>query len=307
MGWGVLGDIADGAKSVAGGAADLAEDAGKAFDDALDAAGDAANSAGKAVSNASISDIGHTALDVAGMVPVVGEVADLANAGWYAAEGDYTNAALSAAGAIPFAGNAATAAKWGKKAVDAADLATDVAKAADTAGDVAKAADKAGDAAKAADTVSDAGKATDAAKSSKADDVAAPVSKPKLQAEHVLDGEINPKGKAVGYHHRPGGADAPNARMTDQTAPPDANGIYKGKVEIRNEVTDTWVAKKAESSFYPDNLSRTDIVSSIENAWDNKTTFDSGSGLFKGPSGHGFDIQGYMRDGEIKTAFPLRQ
>ncbi|MEU4743506.1 DNRLRE domain-containing protein, partial [Actinosynnema sp. NPDC023658] len=34
----------------------------------------------------SFSDIGHLALDVVGLVPVVGEVADLANAAWYAAE-----------------------------------------------------------------------------------------------------------------------------------------------------------------------------------------------------------------------------
>ena len=126
MGWGVLGDVVDGAKSFAGDAADwvddAVDDAGAAFDQALDAAGDTARYVGRTVSNASFSDIGHTTLDVAGMVPVIGEVADLANAGWYAAEGDYTNAALSAAGAIPFAGNAATAAKWGKKAVGAAEL-----------------------------------------------------------------------------------------------------------------------------------------------------------------------------------------
>jgi len=152
MGWDVLGDIADGAKGLAGGAVDLVDDAGKAFDEALEAAGDTARNVGRAVSNASISDIGHTTLDVVGMVPVVGEAADLANAGWYAAEGDYTNAALSAAGAIPFAGNAATVAKWGNKAIGAADLVTDAAKLADNVGDAAKLADNVGDVAKAADT-----------------------------------------------------------------------------------------------------------------------------------------------------------
>jgi RHS repeat-associated protein len=60
--------------------------------------------------------LGHAVLDVAGLVPVVGEVADLANAGWYAAEGDYANAALSAAGAIPFVGWGAAAIKGGKYA-----------------------------------------------------------------------------------------------------------------------------------------------------------------------------------------------
>lgn len=58
-----------------------------------------------------ISDIGHTVLDVAGLIPVVGSAADLINAGWYAAEGDYANAGLSALGAVPGFGDAATTAK----------------------------------------------------------------------------------------------------------------------------------------------------------------------------------------------------
>jgi hypothetical protein len=64
------------------------------------------------------------------MVPVVGEAADLANAGWYAAEGKWADAALSAGSAIPIAGNFATAAKWGKRAVNAADAGADIAIAA---------------------------------------------------------------------------------------------------------------------------------------------------------------------------------
>ncbi len=60
-------------------------------------------------------DIGHGALDAAGFIPVVGGVADLANAGWYLAEGDKTNAALSAAAAVPFAGDAVAATAIGAK------------------------------------------------------------------------------------------------------------------------------------------------------------------------------------------------
>ncbi len=66
-----------------------------------------------------LSEIGHGALDVIGLIPVVGEVADLANAAWYAGEGDYTMAALSAAAAIPGAGYAANAAKVGIRTADA--------------------------------------------------------------------------------------------------------------------------------------------------------------------------------------------
>ena len=60
-------------------------------------------------------DIGHGALDVVGLIPVVGEAADLANAGWYALDGDYVMAGLSAAAAIPGLGWGATGAKLGIK------------------------------------------------------------------------------------------------------------------------------------------------------------------------------------------------
>lgn len=88
-----------------------------------------------AVSNVSLSDVGHTVLDLAGLVPVLGAPADGINAVWYAAEGDWVNAGLSATGMIPIAGEAATAAKLGNRAVDAvrgADEAVDAARATDT-------------------------------------------------------------------------------------------------------------------------------------------------------------------------------
>ncbi|MFL6116521.1 MAG: polymorphic toxin-type HINT domain-containing protein, partial [Catenulispora sp.] len=79
------------------------------------------------------SDIGHMALDAAGMIPVVGAVADVANGVWYAAEGDYLDAGLSFAGAIPVIGDAAIgsryAIKGAKYAIEGAEAAEDVLKA----------------------------------------------------------------------------------------------------------------------------------------------------------------------------------
>jgi len=66
---------------------------------------DAINDAAKVVTHMSPSEIGHTVLNVAGMVPVIGAPADVVNAGWYAAQGDWANAALSAATAIPGVGD----------------------------------------------------------------------------------------------------------------------------------------------------------------------------------------------------------
>ncbi len=74
-----------------------------------------------------IGSIAHTALDFAGFIPGIGVVADLAHAAWYAAEGDYKNAALSAAAAVPGAGDAL---KAGKMAIRGADAAAGTARMA---------------------------------------------------------------------------------------------------------------------------------------------------------------------------------
>ena len=62
------------------------------------------------------SEVIHGVLDVAGFIPGVGAVADLANAGLYAAEGDYLNFGLSLVSAIPGIGDTVALAK---KAVNA--------------------------------------------------------------------------------------------------------------------------------------------------------------------------------------------
>lgn len=105
------------------------------FSDRAEDVSDFTEDAGEWVSD-NASDVGHAALDVAGLVPVVGEVADLGNAAWYAAEGDYANAALSAAAAIPLAGYGASAIKAGKyakKGMDAVQNGQNAATASRTA------------------------------------------------------------------------------------------------------------------------------------------------------------------------------
>jgi RHS repeat-associated protein len=92
----------------------------------------------------SLSDIGHAALDVVGLIPVVGEVADVANGIWYAAEGNYVDAALSFSSAIPLAGYAATAAKgvrYGMRGAEALNRVDNAAEAVDTANDIRRNAD----------------------------------------------------------------------------------------------------------------------------------------------------------------------
>lgn len=102
-----------------------------------------------------LSSIGHSVLDVAGLIPVVGEPADGVNAAWYAGQGDHLNAGLSAAGMVPLFGWGATAAKAGLKGAKAAEK-------AEHAEETARHADRWADATHAARTgeaATDAGRA----------------------------------------------------------------------------------------------------------------------------------------------------
>ncbi|WP_146230354.1 polymorphic toxin type 15 domain-containing protein [Pseudomonas sp. LB-090624] len=66
-------------------------------------------------------------LDIVGLIPVVGEIGDVANAGISLARGDYAGAALSLLSAVPFAGYLGTAGKIGRhgaKAVAEASVKT---------------------------------------------------------------------------------------------------------------------------------------------------------------------------------------
>ena len=64
-------------------------------------------------------DIVHITLDVFGMVPIVGEVADLTNGVLYLIEGDGVNATLSFAATVPIAGWTATGSKYAVKIIEA--------------------------------------------------------------------------------------------------------------------------------------------------------------------------------------------
>jgi Bacterial EndoU nuclease len=191
---------------------------------------------------------------------------------------------------------------------------------ADKAADVARATTKLDDAARVANAIPDpwTGPASGARKAPKVtptvpkaplslmDNAANIASKMKVKIQHVLDGEINKRGKAVGYHLRPNGNDLPKARMTARTEAPDINGIYKGKVEIFDSATGKWVAKKAESSFFPDNFTPKQIENSVRNAYaDALRRGDVNGASWTGDSGFGFKIGGYVDGNTITSAFPI--
>lgn len=124
---------------------------------------------------------------------------------------------------------------------------------------------------------------------------------PAINAEHVFEGQINRRGKPVGFHSRPGGRDPGGARVVRRISGPNGVGVYIAEVEIRNG-SGRWLRKT--STFYPDRLGRDEVVAAIHHAWEERR--ELGGGRFQGDSGEGFTIEGYtLDDGGINTAYPL--
>lgn len=123
---------------------------------------------------------------------------------------------------------------------------------------------------------------------------------PEINLWHVFEGEINRSGKPVGFHSRPSGQDPANARVVSTRDKPNRAGVYTATIEIRDN--NQWKSKF--SSFFPDSLSRDDVVNAVINAY--KNSDDKNAQPFEGPSGLGFTIQGYTSGrGGINTAFPV--
>jgi hypothetical protein len=130
------------------------------------------------------------------------------------------------------------------------------------------------------------------------------VTDPPINFVHIEFGEINRRDEAVGFHHRPNGMDPPNARVLQIVQAPDANGVYRAKVALRDRATGEWVRKKAASTFYPDAMTPEEVIDSVLTAF--RAADIRNSGQFVGPSGRGFAIEGWYENGRINAAYPLR-
>ena len=124
---------------------------------------------------------------------------------------------------------------------------------------------------------------------------------PPVNVTHIFEGQINTRGKAVGFHSRPGGQDPPNARVVRILDRPNRAGVYTADVEIRDG--GRWLGKT--STFYPDAMSRQEVTGAILNAFRSRSK--GGSEKFRGPSGRGFTIEGYFQNGRINSAYPIFQ
>jgi len=123
---------------------------------------------------------------------------------------------------------------------------------------------------------------------------------PNINLLHVFEGEINRKGKPTGFHSRPNGQDPSNARVKSVRDQPNRFGVYTATIEVRDG--NQWKSKF--SSFFPDDLSKDEVIDVILHAYNNSN--NKNSQPWEGPSGTGYRVQGYTSgQGGINTAFPI--
>jgi hypothetical protein len=120
--------------------------------------------------------------------------------------------------------------------------------------------------------------------------------RPAINLTHVFAGEINRRGKPVGFHSRPGGVNPPGSGIARIVERPNRAGVYTAVV---------WIGRRDRTKFstlYPDRLTRPLVIQAILSAFSRGQRRGE---RFRGPSGLGFTIEGYFQNGRISTAYPI--
>ena len=118
--------------------------------------------------------------------------------------------------------------------------------------------------------------------------------------EHILEGELNKKGSAVGYHYDR----LPTKKgeiIEGSKSSEDKQGVYEAKVKV-DGVEKT--SNRGMSSFFPDAWDTQDVVDAIHEAYENREFIQGNT--YEGLTEEGIIIQMYLNNNEkIISAFPV--
>ena len=120
--------------------------------------------------------------------------------------------------------------------------------------------------------------------------------------EHILEGELNAKGKAVGFHYE-GMPSAKGKVISGTEIPPNQFGVYIAQVEVNGVPK---VSNGGKSSFFPKDWDAQKIVNSINEAFENKKLVEGTRNTFRGLTSNELEIEMYIDNvsGKIISAFP---
>ena len=126
--------------------------------------------------------------------------------------------------------------------------------------------------------------------------------RPPINVTHIFQGEINRRGKPTGYHALFNGKKVETARIVRVKSKPNKAGVYTAEVEILDKKSGKW--KRKFSTMYPDKMKAPEILKAVQYAYKHRKK--GRDTPWRGPSGHGFPIEGYLlKNGKINTAYPI--
>ena len=119
--------------------------------------------------------------------------------------------------------------------------------------------------------------------------------------EHIFEGQVNARGKAVGYHYE--GIEGTSGNVIPGTESSVNNiGVYKAQVEV-NAIPKT--ANGGFSTFYSKNLSPQQVVDAINEAYSNCELKLGTRNTYQGVANNGMKIDMFLdQSGKIISAFP---
>ena len=119
--------------------------------------------------------------------------------------------------------------------------------------------------------------------------------------EHIFEGQVNARGKAVGYHYE--GIEGTSGNVIPGTESSVNNiGVYKAQVEVNGK---TKTANGGFSTFYSKNLSPQQVVDAINEAYSNCELKLGTRNTYQGVANNGMKIDMFLdQSGKIISAFP---
>ena len=116
---------------------------------------------------------------------------------------------------------------------------------------------------------------------------------------HIFEGEVNKRGKAVGYHYE-NIRNSAGQVIKGSREKPNKSGVYTGKVKV-NDVPKT--ANGGKSNFFPKSMSPQQVIDAINEAYANRV-FVRGN-TYEGTSSSGMKIMMFLdKNDKIISAFP---
>lgn len=116
--------------------------------------------------------------------------------------------------------------------------------------------------------------------------------------EYLFEGRLDDTARAIGYHYQ-SSWDTTGSIIPGQEIRTGKFGVYHAEVQVAG------IQKSEGSSFFPDSMSRQDVIDAINEAYANRMPYPDGDG-YLGVSDGGMKIMMYLKEnGKIEAVYPL--